>query len=114
MVWGSFSYDGVGPLVEIKGTMDAVMYRDILTHHILPYATREMPYDWIFQQDNDPKHSSKLVKEFFTAKKVRVLDWPSQSPDLNPIEHLWHELKLRTGSKKQKHSNKAELWQDLQ
>lgn len=112
MVWGSFSYDGVGPLVEIKGTMDAIMYRDILTQHMLPYATQKMPRGWIFQQDNDPKHSSKLIKSFFTTKKIKVLDWPSQSPDLNPIEHLWQELKLLTGKKK--HSNKAELWQDLQ
>jgi len=73
MVWGSFFYDGVGPLVEIKVTVNAIMYRDILSQH-MPYAIRKMPRGWIFQQDNDPKHSSKLVKEFFTVNKVQVLD----------------------------------------
>ncbi|EFN82678.1 Transposable element Tcb1 transposase, partial [Harpegnathos saltator] len=75
MVWGSFPYNGVGPLVEITGNMDAIMYRDILTQHILPYATRNMSRSWIFQQDNDPKYSSKLIKEFFIVKKMRVFDW---------------------------------------
>ena len=74
---------------------------------MLPYAKRNLARNWILQQVNDPKHTSAHVKEFFTSKKIKVLEWPSQSPDLKPIEHLWEELDRRI--RKRKFSRKKDL-----
>lgn len=69
MVWGCFSHDRIGPLHLIEQIMDKNVYRDILNDVLLPHVRESTPRGWIFQQDNDPKHTSGVVRDFFDKKK---------------------------------------------
>ncbi len=88
MIWAAMSSAGVGPLCFLKSTVNAAIYQEIVQHFMLSSDERLYEYaDFIFQQDLAPAHTAKCAKSWFNDHGVTVLDWPENSPDLNPKEH---------------------------
>lgn len=106
MVWGAIRCDGKRVLILCPDNVDSIAYQSILDEGLPQiYSTRH-----VFQQDGASCHTSRSTVQYLEQKAIRVLrNWPSQSPDLSPIENLWDELKVSLG--KLTFKDKAELWQ---
>jgi len=116
MLWGCITCKGVGYLADIEGIMDRHLYQKILEGELVDtidyYEIDETKM--IFQQDNDPKHTAKSVKAYLNEQEFKVLSWPSQSPDLNPIENCWSHLKSKIYSFEKPATGLKELWERIE
>ena len=112
MVWGCIWWNGVGVLSEVEGRMDAEQYVTTLEGALLQSMKDSgIPADdVIFQQDNDPKHTSRRAQIWFEEQDIKLLDWPAQSPDLSPIGHTWGHLKRCLSGYERAPTGVHQLW----
>jgi transposase len=116
MVWGCMTWHGVGFAARIEGNMDADLYTRILDDDLLNTIKwyKLKPENLKFQQDNDSKHTSKKAREWFEDNDIDVLIWPANSPDMNPIEHLWVHIKNELKKFEHPPSGVLELWERVE
>lgn len=109
-VWGAMGWRGLAPLKRINGNLNAIKYQNEILQgfeQIGPGIAGGRP-PWVFMQDRAPAHAAASTQAFLGARNIEVLDWPGNSPDLNPIENLWAEVQTRLP--KTLPRNADELW----
>ncbi len=97
-IWGGISKKGATCIVIFTGILIATRYTDILDAALVPLLNAQFSDGHRFQQDNDPKHTSRWSQEYFRENEINWFRTPASSPDLNPIENVWGTMKeyLRT------------------
>jgi transposase len=115
-IWGCMTAYGVGYMCQIHGTMTKELYQEILEDEFLKTIDHFQlnPSSVIFQHDNDPKHTAKVITNWLKNQEFSTMSWPAQSPDLNSIEHLWYIVKYRLNQYETPASGMVELWKRVE
>lgn len=112
MFWGCISKHGRGPLVSLLGRQKGKDYGELIEDIIIPEfdaAVTNFPGPWKFMQDGASIHKTKDNLKTLQDAQIPLLDWPSKSPDLNPIENVWAWLKEKLDSEHEPCKNAEEL-----
>jgi transposase len=95
-------YAGVGELGIVEGIMNAKGYVNILRGNLKNSVRKLGVQDWyLFHQDNDPKHTARITREWLLYNTRGLLETPPQSSDINPIENLWSLLEKKNANVRQ-------------
>lgn len=109
MVWGGVSEGGKTDLLVIEGNLNANRYvREVLAPQVVQYAGA-VGDGFVFMDDNAQPHRGRVVDEILEGQGIERMEWPTNSPHLNPLENLWAQLKRATRRQVEANTDRAEL-----
>ena len=112
-VWAGISKKGATSICIFDSIIDSTLYISILKEFLVPFINSKFTSGYCFQQDNDPKHTSRLSRQFYEDAEINWWPTPASSPDINPIKCVWHHMKHYI-SRHVKPLNKRELVEGIE
>ena len=121
MFWAGIVKDKlIGPYkVDSSVKMNSVTYSEFLNNTFLKWykrQSRQFKLSCTFMHDNAPAHASQYTKAYLEGKGItgsKIMKWPAQSPDLNPIENLWAIIKRRVYPADRQYTSQGQLWEAI-
>jgi transposase len=116
MVWGCITYKGEGYACSLPSGIDSETYVTVLDDYVVPTMKcyRMKVEDSIFQHDNAPVHTARIVQSFINQSNINTMKWPAKSPDLNPMEHVWTYVRRELDKYPEEPKTLKDLWDRVQ